>query len=168
MRPIDRFMQKIDFHGPIFQNLGPCWLWIAALNDDGYGVFDDWLAHRWYYDYLTSNLPDYLVLDHLCRNRSCVNYDHLELVTAQVNMSRGIGLAAINAAKTHCINGHPFDLFNTYLRPDGDRDCRQCGSERSRLRKLRSDGALCQCGCGQLLKNKGTNFLRNHDKRRVS
>jgi len=60
-------------------------------------------------------------LDHTCRNRACVNPDHLEPVTHIVNMGRGHW-----ANVTECKQGHPYDQQNTYVRPDGFRDCREC------------------------------------------
>jgi hypothetical protein len=44
--------------------------------------------------------------------------------------------------KAECINGHPFDDVNTYIRPDGERNCRQCSRDRSRKRRelLREQG----------------------------
>jgi late competence protein required for DNA uptake (superfamily II DNA/RNA helicase) len=64
-------------------------------------------------------------IDHLCRNRRCVNPDHLEVVTAQMNTLRGETLAAANAAKTQCDHGHEFTEENTYAYR-GHRHCREC------------------------------------------
>lgn len=106
-----------------------CWEY-AGLDPRGYGQIQidgqRVLAHRWSYEFLVAPIPEGLDLDHLCRNTACVNPWHLEPVTARVNTLRGIGPAAINAAKTHCIRNHPFDAVNTYIAPNGSRKCRTC------------------------------------------
>ena len=76
-------------------------------------------------------LPDGLVLDHLCRNRACVNPEHLEPVTQSVNLLRGETVNAAASARTHCINGHEFSPVNTRISPSGRRVCRSCGRARS-------------------------------------
>lgn len=77
---------------------GDCWLWVGAKNDHGYGQFSlrdvqtgarGTYAHRWAYGFLRDEIPAGLVLDHLCRNTSCVNPWHLEPVTQQINVLRG-------------------------------------------------------------------------------
>jgi hypothetical protein len=69
-------------------------------------------------------------LDHLCRNRACVNPDHLRPASARENVLRGTGRTAANAVKTHCDNGHEFTAENTYLDPKtGWRQCRTCKRE---------------------------------------
>jgi len=109
-----------------------CWIWTAWLSD-GYGLIKNdgrtIIAHRLAYELYKGPIPDGLELDHLCRNRCCVNPDHLEPVTRQANILRGMGLCAENAKKTHCSNGHPYDEKNTYVRKrvSGGRACRTCG-----------------------------------------
>lgn len=106
-----------------------CWLWDGPL-DNGYGRF--WfnrktlLCHRVAYEMLIGPIPLGMALDHLCRNRSCVNPEHLEIVTLGENVLRGIGRSAVNARKTHCKNGHEFDAENTYFRKEGNRECIPC------------------------------------------
>jgi len=118
-----RFWAKVD-------KTRECWLWLGAKTT-GYGVMrlrgKNVLAHRFAYEDIVGSIPEGLQIDHLCRNPSCVNPSHLEVVTNKENCLRGESPNAINARKTHCDNGHPFDEQNTYVRPDnGQRQCRIC------------------------------------------
>lgn len=110
-----------------------CWNWQAAISR-GYGYIAvdrrGRVAHRVMYELLVGKVPDGTELDHLCRNRRCVNPAHLEPVSHRVNVWRGAGLAAANARATHCIRGHAFDEANTRIRANGSRYCRAC--ERAR------------------------------------
>lgn len=103
-----------------------CWQWTAGSYADGYGGFHldgRYIgAHRAAWFLLVGDVPDGLVLDHLCRNRRCVNPEHLEPVTSTENTARGVGVAAMNARKTHGPCGHPYDVFT----PSGRRYCRSC------------------------------------------
>ena len=113
-----------------------CRLWTGATDGGGrYGGFWDGgkvvRAHRWAYEQQHGPVPDDLVLDHLCRVTLCVNPDHLQPVTQQVNVLRGEAPSAINARKTHCAAGHPLSGDNLIERPTG-RDCRVCARARAR------------------------------------
>lgn len=108
-----------------------CWLWVGALKSDGYGSVWEGArrtvgAHRLVYELLRGPIPVGLSLDHLCRVPSCVNPDHLEPVTHRVNVLRGASLQALNARKTHCPNGHPYDARDR----GGGRRCATCTRER--------------------------------------
>ena len=119
-----------------------CWEWNGCCGKDGYGQFWDGKrlvkAHRFSYEYFNGiTIPDGLESDHLCRNRKCVNPNHIEPVTRSENIRRGVrvpnqNLGARQKAKTHCPKGHPYDNINTYLTPTGKRDCRICRCEASR------------------------------------
>ena len=110
---------------------GDCWEWQGALAH-GYGRIKNGettlAVHRIIYEALIGIIPSGLVLDHLCRNRKCVNPTHLELVSIGENVLRGIGISAMNAKKTHCIKGHEFTEDNIYSKR-GKRECRQCKKE---------------------------------------
>lgn len=108
-----------------------CWEWPGALNKTGYGkVFVNgvcFLVHRLIYEHYVGPIPSHLECDHLCRNHACANFEHIELVDRRTNSLRGVGFAAINARKSECVNGHPFNEQNTYYRLDtGQRHCRAC------------------------------------------
>lgn len=110
-----------------------CWVWTGSINPtSNYGrvYFDSKqnMAHRVMYELLVGDIPNGLQLDHLCRNRSCVNPEHLEPVTIRQNLLRSnITNATINKNKTHCSSGHEFSKKNTYNRKDkNSRECRIC------------------------------------------
>mgnify|MGYP003292883006 CR=1 FL=1 len=100
-----------------------CWNWQGTVLRTGYGFVyfhkEKWLVHRLSWTLTHGPIPDRLTIDHLCRNRRCVNPEHLEPVTNRENILRGMSPMAMNARKTHCVNGHPRNEQNTYVRPDG-------------------------------------------------
>lgn len=107
-----------------------CWQWDKCLTLKGYGRFSmlgngNIEAHRislLFFKDIPLSTPG-LDADHLCRNRACVNPEHLELVPRSVNLLRGNGACANNARRTHCKNGHPL--------PD-DRFCVPCRQKSNR------------------------------------
>lgn len=126
---VDRYWSKVE-------KTETCWVWKGTKSkstSEIYGAFPRKIngktivkrAHHVSYVLAKGEIPDGLVLDHLCRNPLCVNPDHLEPVTQQVNTLRGIGPTAKNAQKTHCPKGHPYDEANTY-HYKGGRGCREC------------------------------------------
>jgi hypothetical protein len=132
-RPIaERALEKID-KGP---HPGGCWHWAGTMGSNGYGVLSVGSrasigAHRAVWEALRSPIPAGLHIDHLCRNQRCVNPDHLEPVTPRVNILRGHTVAAANAAKTYCPQGHP--LFGENLMVSSRRRyCRECTRQHCR------------------------------------
>lgn len=130
---------------------GDCWLWTACLTQSGYG--HAWVsgrivyAHRVAYELVRGPIPSGMQLDHLCRNRACVNPDHLEPVTNHDNILRGFSPTAKKARQTHCIHGHPFTGDNLKIRSEGWRSCRTCMRARQpeyqrRYRQRRREAAL--------------------------
>jgi hypothetical protein len=110
--------------------MNDCIEWKYALSHNGYGLkrIGNKMVrvHRFVYEVCYGKIPDGLVIDHLCRNRKCINPHHLELTTIKENTLRGVGPTAMNAKKTHCKHGHEFNDENTYIRKDGRRNCKKC------------------------------------------
>lgn len=97
-------------------------------------------THRVAYESQVGTIPEGMVIDHLCRNRACVNVEHLEVVTPQVNTLRGISVQADNARKTHCLRGHGFSGDNLRIDKTGRRICRTCKRETQRRIRERKRG----------------------------
>lgn len=137
-----RFWAKVD-------KTDSCWLWTATKTPTGYGSLlltsgagwkMDIYAHRASWEIHNSRaVPDGFDVDHLCRNTSCVNPDHLEAVPHKVNIVRG---DLCNRLKTHCPHGHAYTPENTYTLPTKvARFCRTCERERDRTKN--SVRAVC-------------------------
>ena len=122
-----------------------CWLWEGGLDGKGYGTFlislpvrHNVRAHRFSYELHKGAIPAELELDHLCRNKVCVNPDHLEPVTHEENMRRCPELGKWSRAHiTHCPHGHEYSDENTYMWRNM-RHCRECNriTNRERAREL--------------------------------
>lgn len=121
----ERFWAKVEMRGE-------CWEWVAGKVGTGYGHFAQGgpdkmiMAHRWSFEAMVAEIPEGLELDHLCRNKACVNPEHLEPVTHAVNIERNPN--AINktcADVTECPQGHKYDEQNTRIYK-GHRNCRAC------------------------------------------
>lgn len=148
----ERFWAKVNKEAP-----NGCWEWMAGLYPNGYGQF--WAgkqvrAHRWSYEQARGEIPEGLQIDHLCRNKICVNPDHLEAVSQLENIRRGVPFrkpenyrfapGARNPSarrtpfgvptKSHCVHGHEYNPENTAVNRDGTVYCRTCVNKRHRER----------------------------------
>lgn len=133
----DRFLSKV-------RRSEGCWTWAGAHDIQGYGRFQasgertrprELRAHRVAYELLVGPIGPGLTIDHLCRNRGCVNPAHLEPVSIRDNLHRGDTAAARNAAKTRCPQGHEYTDANTHRRANGKRECRLCMRDATRRRR---------------------------------
>lgn len=121
-----RFLKKIRNGLP-----NACWPWAGCKEKDGYGICRINLkrlrAHRVSYELFRGKIPKGLVIDHLCRQRACVNPLHMEPVTSAENTGRSeIAPAVINSKKKYCLRGHPLSGDNLILTKDNKRNCRIC------------------------------------------
>lgn len=138
---VERFMAKVCVgYG------GSCWMWTACVAT-GYGKFvlrkpqAPRCAHRLMYEHLVATVPVGMTLDHLCRNRACVNPDHLEVVTHQENIKRGMCPTAIIVRTGLCKRGHPRTPENLCRYPkSGGLVCRVCMVARRKARTIRDRG----------------------------
>lgn len=136
VHPFYRAMRFVNKEGP-----NDCWNWTGhKIKRYGRIRLDKntmQIAHRFIYLFLTGESGEDLVVDHLCRNRSCCNPRHLELVTNRENIRRGMS-GVFFRNKTHCPSGHEYSAENVYLfkssRGYAHRQCRQCGNERTKMR----------------------------------
>lgn len=135
----ERFWAKV-------QKTDGCWVWTGSRIRDGYGSFrlylpreSPFMAHRVAYTLVRGEIPAGLTIDHLCRNKSCVNPEHMEVVTLEENGRRG-GIDARGRPKGQgiaCRNGHPRTIENTRHRRDGQIRCRICQQQERRRYKRR-------------------------------
>lgn len=148
-REAERLWDKVDIRGD-----NECWPWKGGKTDRGYGRFHvrsvngvSKMAypHRWVWEAFSGQLlKPGLVIDHVgCENTSCCNPAHLSAVTQGQNVMRSPRFPGwLQAAKTHCPHGHPYNQENTRLTRDGHRRCRECGRLENRRRSHASRNDL--------------------------
>jgi hypothetical protein len=122
----ERFCAKVSADN----DADACWEWTGATQTKGYGSFSvrrgrSVLAHRFAYESAIGPIPTNLQIDHLCRNKRCVNPTHLEPVTSKTNTLRGLNPTAWNARKVACIRGHVLEGANLFFK-GVKRQCRAC------------------------------------------
>lgn len=132
------------------RRVGDCIEWTGSRLPTGYGYIRiagrGVYAHRFFFERAKGPIPPGLHIDHLCRNTSCVNPDHLEAVTQRENTLRGINPAAENARKTHCKRGHPLSGDNLQIKRDGARLCRKCVRRHDMKRTISGRAELAALG----------------------
>lgn len=143
---LSRFMSKVNKRGPVWNGTN-CWQWLGVTNKNGYGHFNPTStttkkAYKWYWEFINGAIQPDKELDHLCKNTSCVNPDHLEPVTHMENLRRGVSFSGVNFRKTHCKNGHEFTPENTYTKKS-HRDCWVCKRDRKKKYLARGGSDVC-------------------------
>ena len=129
-----------------------CWLWEAGISSSGYGKFyrtdisksGQEYAHRMSWMIYRGEIEGGLFVDHrVCRNKLCVNPDHMVVCTNRENVLQPDGSPAIKKAKSHCPHGHLYEGVNLII-TRGTRECRTCVRARGRSRYHRMKGnSLC-------------------------
>lgn len=117
-----------------YYNNTSCIEWKQTPTTNGYGRFffngkTEKRAHRVAWEFFVGEIPEGLVIDHLCHNRICVNTLHLEPVTTKENVRRGLSgffSRLRQISKTHCPKKHPYSKENTYITNKGFRECKEC------------------------------------------
>lgn len=116
-----------------------CWDWQGHITPSGYGNMkikcQSRRANRIALVIAGHTPGPDEVADHTCRNKRCVNPAHLRFVSFRTNsIENSIGTSAINAAKTHCKNGHELRGANLKIEASGSRRCVPCAREYSKMK----------------------------------
>ena len=149
----ERFWEKVNK-----KTKEECWEWLSVKNEGMYGRFKIKnkikLAHRVAYELVKGSIPDGLQIDHLCRNKCCVNPNHLEAVTPQENSRRATG-------KLTCINGH----LRIKVKKNGT--CYQCELERNKVVRNAEPGKSKARGYLQAWREKNREHVNEQAKLRM-
>lgn len=139
VRPRPTFRERFEAK---ITRTASCWLWTGAKNSAGYGQIREGgkllYAHRVAYELHVAQIPEGMVIDHLCRTPACVNPRHLQPVPTRENLARGLAPSAVTNRTGYCQRGHAMTPENSYRRPDGHSTmCRACQEIRERRRPPR-------------------------------
>jgi hypothetical protein len=132
-REIAEILIRFYSHIIDYSDENACWIWRDGKRE-GYGKFfavgRAWQAHRFIYELHVGFIPAGYQLDHLCRNKACVNIKHLEAVRNGENIRRAYIASKRNIV---CKNGHIRTEENTYRYPNNKEiQCRTCRNEAAR------------------------------------
>lgn len=137
--PLQRFRSRVTI-----QPSG-CMQW-SSVRKDGYGTWTlggkCYVPHRWLYEQLIGEVPMGWTLDHICRNRGCVNvWEHIEAVPHKENIRRAVDhMSQVNAVKTHCPKGHEYTKTNTWMQTKSTgtklRKCKLCDKQRKEAKRV--------------------------------
>lgn len=117
-----------------------CHLWQNYLDRDWYGTFffrHKWRrAHRVSYYMFVWDIEEWMVIDHICWKKNCVNPSHLRMITVKENNRDSRNVCWINFRKTHCKCWRQYDRFYC-----GQRSCSHCTKishkkSKERMKKL--------------------------------
>lgn len=133
----EKFLSKIEIN-----KHNNCWIWRGSVKSNGYGRFmingKYQNAHKVSYIIFNGKIINGLIIDHKCRNRLCVNPDHLRQVTYKINaIENNSSKAAINSKKEKCNRGHLLIGTNLRIRKNGGRICILCVEIRNKQRNRR-------------------------------
>jgi len=120
-----------------------CIEWVKTRGRGGYGYFVSngvrISTHRIAWELLNGPIPDGLLIRHSCDNPPCCNPAHLSPGTVRDNAADMIAHGrGSNQRKTHCSRNHEYSIENTFVRPNGYRECRTCQKAYSVRRAIRN------------------------------